>query len=156
MLTLELLAWELVCVAVWMASLSAWSPHELVVAVAASVPAAVAGAGARRAVRGAWRLPSQTLRWAALVPLAVVADAGRVLSLPFRRGETGEWRTLRLGPAAVGDGPAATGHRAMATTALSLSPGSYVVAVDEEAGTALVHAVSRPSRLEQLLSGGSR
>lgn len=150
-LALELLFWEVIGVGVWMASLSAFSAHELVVACGCAVPAAVAATGARRALRGAWRLPVDAFRWVAMWPGAIVADAGRVLTLPLRDRGGGRLRTVDFAAPGTGSGPA--GRRAAAIVALSATPATVVVATDEEAGTALVHAVGPVSRLERALAG---
>lgn len=145
---LELGCWWVVTVAVWMATLSAWSVHDFVVAAGVAVPCAAAGVAARRAVDGAWRPPRELGRWLLSLPLAIVTDSVKILGLPWRRGsDTGNLRTVRLAP--PGDGAAVAGHRALAVAVLSTSPSTYVVDVDDDAGTALLHAVGPPGRVER-------
>ena len=144
----ELVAWWVVAVGVWMASLSAYSAHDLVVACACAVPCAAAALGARRAVQGAWRPPAEVLRWLAALPLSMVTDAVRVLGWPLRRrSHGGKLRTIDVD--APGDDASAAGRRAAASFLLSSTPGSYVVASDEDRGTLTVHVLGRPSRLER-------
>src|SRR5947209_16910486 len=116
-IVVELLAWWVVAVGVWMASLSAWSGQELVVAAGCAVPCAVAAAGGRRAIGGAWRMPGQSLRWFLVLPVAIIVDAVRVLSWPARSRSGGIFRTVDVG--ARGGTPTATGRRAAASLALS-------------------------------------
>jgi multisubunit Na+/H+ antiporter MnhE subunit len=147
----ELLAWWTVAVGVWMASLSAYSGQDLVVAMACAVPCGAAAVAARRVVRGAWRLPVDALGWLVALPAAMIADAGRVLTWPLRpRAGEGEFRTIDV--AAAGDTASSAGRRAAAAFLLSSTPGTYVVSADEERGTLLVHALSAPSSLERRLS----
>jgi multisubunit Na+/H+ antiporter MnhE subunit len=144
----EVGCWWIVCVGVWMAMLSAWSPHDLVVAVGAALPCALAAAGARRAVEGVWRPPIAAWRWLLVLPLTIVTDSVKILSLPWRRSaDAGVLRTVRLGP--TGDDARSLGHRALAVAVLSTSPSTFVVGVDDDAGTALLHAVGSPGRVER-------
>lgn len=147
---LELVAWYVVAVGIWMASLSAWSGQELVVAAGCAVPCAVAAVGARRAVDGAWRAPTGAMRWVLLLPAAIVVDAVRVLSWPARSRSEGTFRTIDIG--ASGGTSSATGRRAAASFALSSTPGSYVVAADETAGTLTVHGLGGSSLIERAVS----
>ncbi len=150
MIIVELLGWWIVAVGVWMASLSAWSGQELLVAAGCAVPCALAGVGARRAVDGAWRTPAAALRWLLVLPAAIVVDAVRVLSWPVRAHSGGSFTTVDIG--ARGGTSAATGRRAAASFALSSTPGSYVVAADEKAGTLTLHGLGRSSMIERAVS----
>src|SRR3954470_6995228 len=147
---LELIAWYVVAVGIWMASLSAWSGQEFVVAAGCAVPCAVAAVGARRAIDGAWRAPAAVLRWVLILPAAIVVDAARVLSWPVRSRSEGTFRTIDIG--ARGGTSAATGRRAAASFALSGTPGSYVVAADEQAGTLTLHGLGGSSLIERAVS----
>jgi len=146
----ELLGWWVVAVGVWMASLSAWSGQELLVAAGCAVPCAVSAVGARRAVDGAWRAPAAASRWLLVLPAAVVVDAVRVLSWPLRSRDGGTFRTVDV--AAPGGTASATGRRAAASLALSSTPGSYVVAADEKAGTLVLHGLGGSSLIERAVS----
>lgn len=146
---IELLAWWCVAVGIWIASLSAYSGHDLEVAAGCAVPCAAAAVVARRVIAGAWRPPADLLRWAALLPVANAVDAVRVLGWPLRRGAGGgEFRTVDVH--APGEDAAAAGRRAAAAFVLSSTPGSYVVLADENRGTLLIHALGgAPSALER-------
>jgi len=149
-LAVECVAWWALTLGVWLASLSAWSWHEFVVAAGCAAPCAAAVVVARRAGRGAWPLPRQLWRWVVLLPVAMVVDAARVLVLPLRRHPPSEFRTIRL-PAARTTRKAA-GSEAFAALLLSSTPGSYVVSTDPDKRTALLHVVGPPSRLERAVS----
>ena len=85
-----------------------------------------------------------------MLPAAIVVDAVRVLSWPVRSRSGGSFRTIDIG--ARGGTPAATGRRAAASLALSSTPGSYVVAADEKAGTLTVHGLGGSSMIERAVS----
>jgi len=149
-IVVELIGWYVVAVGIWMASLSAYSGQELVVAAGCAVPCALAAVGARRAVGGAWQLPAEALRWFLILPAAIVVDAVRVLSWPLRTGGGGSFRTVDIG--ARGDTPAASGRRVAAALAVSSTPGAYVVAADEKAGTVTIHGFGGSSMIERAVS----
>ena len=153
MIIVELLGWYVVAVGIWMASLSAWSGQELIVAAGCAVPCAVAAVGARRAIGGAWRLPAASLRWSLMLPAAIVTDAARVLAWPVRPGSQssgGGFRQIDIG--ARGETSSASGRRAAASLAMSSTPGAYVVAADEKAGTVMVHGLGGSSMIERAVS----
>ena len=147
----ELAAWWVVAVGVWMASLSAFSGQDLIVAMACAVPCAAAAIAARRAIDGAWRPPREAVGWMALWPWEIVIGTAKVLTLPLRRSAIGELRRIDL---AVGreTKSRAAGGRAFATLMLSATPATFVVTTDDENGTALAHAIGPPSPLERRLS----
>jgi multisubunit Na+/H+ antiporter MnhE subunit len=148
-LAVELLVWCCVTTGIWMASLSAYSGQDLVVALACGFLCAGVAVLARRAVRLTARPPVAMLRWLAALPWSIALDTGRVLVLPWRpraRASAGEFRRIHIGP--PGDTPGAVGRRAMAAVLLSATPGAYVVDLDPGAGTALVHAVGPTSPIE--------
>lgn len=148
----EFVLWWAVATGVWMASLSAWSWHDLVVAVGCGIPAALCAVGGRRAVRGAWRMPKAAWRWLLHLPVTIVVDALRVFSLPFRRRPDAKthFATIELG--VTGESARAAGHFAAATMFLSVTPGSYFVSTDPDKGTALLHMAGPPSSLQRAVS----
>ena len=144
----ELVAWWAVAVGIWMASLSAYSGHDLLVACACAFPCATAAVVGRRVVRGAWRPPGELLRWLPALLVSMVTDAARVLAWPLRRSAGGG--TLRtVDVAGVGDDAAGAGRRAFVTFLLCSTPGTYVLAADEERGTLTVHTLGEASLLER-------
>jgi multisubunit Na+/H+ antiporter MnhE subunit len=149
-LAVELLVWCCLTTGIWMASLSAFSGQDLVVALGCGCLCAVAAVLARRAARLDARPPVAMLRWLAALPWSIASDTARVLVLPWRpraRASAGEFRRMRIGP--PGEAPRAVGRRAMAAVFLSATPGAYVVDVDPDSGTALVHAVGATAPIEE-------
>jgi multisubunit Na+/H+ antiporter MnhE subunit len=145
----ELLVWCGVTTGFWFVSLSAYSGQDLVVALGCGVACAVVAVLARRAARLDARPPAAMLRWLLALPWSIVLDTGRVLALPWRRrarATAGEFRRVRIGPS--GSSPSAVGRRAMAAVLMSSTPGAYVVDIDPDEGTALVHAVGPASPIE--------
>lgn len=149
----ELLVWCGVATGIWFVSLSAYSGQDLVVALLCGAVCAVVAVLARRAARLAARPPAAMLRWMLLLPWSIVLDTGRVLALPWRpgaRASAGEFRRVRIGPS--GNGPGAMGRRATAAVLMSSTPGAYVVDIDPEEGTALVHSVGPASPIEDAVA----
>jgi multisubunit Na+/H+ antiporter MnhE subunit len=145
----ELLVWCCVTTGIWFVSLSAYSGQDLVVALGCGVACAVVAVLARRAARLDARPPAAVLGWLLALPWSIALDTGRVLVLPWRpraRAVAGEFRRVRIGP--PGNSPRALGRRAMAAVLMSATPGAYVVDIDADAGTALVHAVGPASPIE--------
>jgi multisubunit Na+/H+ antiporter MnhE subunit len=131
--------WWCVAVGVWIASLSAWSTQDFVVAAGCALPCAAAAVAARRAVRGAWRPRLRALRWVAVLPWSMATGAVAVLTLPFRSGRGVGFREVVLDD-----------DHALAIAVLSSTPGTYVTSFDPESGTALVHAAgTRASAVER-------
>jgi multisubunit Na+/H+ antiporter MnhE subunit len=110
-------------------------------AAAAEVARTVSAPGVRiepRWVARAWSVPWQVVGEFGLLTWALVA----------RRGRPGRFRTVPF--PGRGGGPATRGRRAFIAFAVTLSPNSYVVDVDEEQGTAFVHELV-PRAGEELL-----
>jgi len=148
----ELLAWWLISISVWMLSLSAYSGAEMVAAVLAALPCALAAVGARLVVQGNWRPGLESLTALAALPTSIARDSVLVLLMPWTRRHVGASGLREIDLHAAGDSSAANGLRALGLTLLSASPGSYVVDADPTRGTAMVHALTGSSRLEQILT----
>jgi len=105
--------------------------------------AAAAGCLHWAVTRARTRRIDPSLAWAGRllgIPWAVVREFG-VLVLALVRRPRGRFRAVPY--PARGATPAAAGRRALLTFAGSLSPNTYVVDVDAELGTALVHDLDR-------------
>src|SRR4051794_8959555 len=94
----EVVFWEAACTGLWLLTLSSISLSEALVAAACGLPCAVLAVVARRAVGGSWPVQPRWTRWLLPLPVAVVADGGRVLGralavLGGRRVPSGEFRT---------------------------------------------------------------
>ena len=139
----EVVVWWALLLGVWLLTLSALSLAELVTGVVAALPCAVLAAVGRRAVGGAWRVRSRWLRWLLPLPLTVLADSCQVLLVPMRRqprrGDSGRLREIRLRP--EGSETVAGTQKAIATTVVSVAPGTFVVDVRPDADVLVVHSL---------------
>ncbi|MBF6060040.1 Na+/H+ antiporter subunit E [Nocardia terpenica] len=133
--------WWMICVAIWLATLTSFSGQELVAAGVCAIPCAVAARAARRAVRGSWRPPPDSLRAAALLIPAIVADAVGALRLAARGRPTGRFAALPL-PREPTESRRA-GRAAVTTVLTSATPGAVVVGADRE--LLVVHAFPLPA-----------
>src|SRR3954454_10103807 len=93
---LEVAAWEVVLLLVYLAFLSAFSPPELVAGGLCALPAAVLAGAARRAVRASWCPAPGWATWFAWLPLAVPADTALLFRQLFRRNLMGRFRVVVL------------------------------------------------------------
>jgi multisubunit Na+/H+ antiporter MnhE subunit len=152
----EVLVWWALLVGVWDLTLSGTTIPEISAAAAAGLASAVAGTAARRVVHvqgmpvAGWL---QRLRWLPVVAIAVVADTVRVLALAGRhlrnRDVCGSFRTvwLRREPGGVDM------HRALATLAVTSTPGSLVCDADPEQHSLLEHRlVDGAPNLEEVVA----
>ncbi|WP_433781291.1 Na+/H+ antiporter subunit E [Actinomycetospora sp. CA-101289] len=145
----EVVAWSVVLVGVWTATLTVATGGDVLVGVLCAVPVGIVARLARRALGPPVRPPAEALRWLALLPAAVVGDLFRLPPAVLRAagrapGGTGEFRDV---PVVRPDSARAT----WAAWILSASPGSYAVDVDDR--RLRVHALSdRPSHLERAVS----
>jgi hypothetical protein len=121
---------------VWVASLSAWSDADAVVAAAAASVCAALGVGLRAALRWPDLRPTRHLAAAAWrIPAALLTDTAHLLAQSLRGGPRG---TVRDVPA-----PHRTpGEEAGAILLASTTPGSYLL--DAERGLRL-HVIGAPS-----------
>jgi multisubunit Na+/H+ antiporter MnhE subunit len=140
----ELLFWWAAAMGVWLLTLSSMTLPEVSIAAAAGLPCAVVAIAARRAVGGSWPPRPAWLRWAAPLPVAVVADGVRVLGraagvLVGRRIGDGEIRPVQL-PV---ERPAPRRHsrEAMAVALVSATPGTVVFDLDDDSGRMHLHAL---------------
>jgi multisubunit Na+/H+ antiporter MnhE subunit len=140
----EVLWWWGACVGIWLLTLSSVTPAELTVAIACGLPCALAARAARRAAGDAWLPRARWLAWLVLLPAAVLADTARLTGLLAQaargRADPGRLRDIRL-PAAE-PGPVALAHRALASLAISASPGTLVVDSDPRGSKLTIHAMA--------------
>jgi multisubunit Na+/H+ antiporter MnhE subunit len=150
----EVAVWWFVSVLFWLGTLAAASRAELVVAVIAGLPCALAATAARAAGGWRWRVDGRWLAWLwPLVPAAAV-DTVRVFLRAARAPRAPRGRTegeLRRVPLPRGeDGCRADGRRAIAAAFVSATPGTVVLDSPPGEPVLLVHALDdRPSRLER-------
>jgi multisubunit Na+/H+ antiporter MnhE subunit len=141
-------AWWAAMFAAWFALVDTVATPEIVLgAVSSAVAASVAVAVHRRGYirfqpRARWLKQTPTLAW------SVVADCG-VLGLALWRRvvrrETVEGRTVRIAFDHGGDNGRDGARRALVNLSVSLTPNSFVIDIDPEANSLLVHQlVARP------------
>ncbi|MFE1862364.1 Na+/H+ antiporter subunit E [Streptomyces anandii] len=140
----EVVWWWVAAVGVWLLTLSSVTWQELAVAAACGLPAAVAAPAGRRAVGGCWRPRPGWIRWAATLPPSVLADTARVFwtALRHARDERPPGRVREVPLPHEAPEPVAAARRALATIALSSTPGTYVVDDDPERHRLVVHSLS--------------
>lgn len=146
-LLLEVPGWTGACVGVWLLTLSSVNWPELVVAAACAVPCAFVARAGRRAVGGSWQPRLSWLAWLGPLAAAIPADLARLLLLACRpaaaQGGNGEppgqfqQITMPRGEPV----PVASARHALATLAISATPGSLVIDSDPAAGTMDEHAL---------------
>jgi hypothetical protein len=130
---------------------------EIATGVVAGALGAAAAVASGTAERGRYRPAWRWLAWLIPLPQQVCGDTGRLAALLVRRivGRPvgpGSMRELRLSQPE--DGARASALRALGGWAMSYAPGSYVVDIDADTGTVLLHDLggSGPSRVEERLS----
>lgn len=140
----ELVWWWAAAVGVWLLTLSSVNGQDLVVAAACGLPAAVAARSGRRAVGGCWRPRPGWIRWAVTLPPSILADTARVFRTALRhaRDERPPGRVREVALPHDGPQPVAAARRALATLALSSTPGAYVVDDDPGGHRLVVHSLS--------------
>jgi multisubunit Na+/H+ antiporter MnhE subunit len=147
------LAWWAALLIIWLLLVDTLDPEELLVgAVAASVAASVALAVHRRGYirfwpRAAWFRQTPALVWDVIADCGLLAGAlwrkvvlrqpvrGIMIRVPFHHG---------------GDNGRDGARRALVNIAVSLTPNSYVVDIDPEADSLLVHRLV-PGPLDRVL-----
>jgi hypothetical protein len=139
----EALWWAGCGLGIWLLTLSAVTPPDLIVATPSAVVCGMIAVVARRAYRAHWRYPSRAAVWAAHLPVVIVTDTARVLALPWlrllgRRSDEGKFVRVAVAPGA--DRRSVT-RRAAAIVLVSMTPGSYAVHDDPDTGELVVHGV---------------
>lgn len=142
--------WFALLTGTYLVLISTVTGPELAVGAATAALSAMLAVMARSAERLRDRPSVRWLGWLPAVSGAVLADTGRLAVLLVRhltgrgpgRDETGEFADIQL---ATVDEPYRPGQRALAMLAISLAPGSYVVAADPDRGVLRVHRISRPT-----------
>ena len=135
-------AWTVVLFALWLLLAGQWSPSTAVVGAACALGAAALAETIRSRAAVGVRIPAALLARAVTIPLLVVADFGLLVwvlvrSAAERRPVRGVFVTRPF--AATGDAPEERGARAFTTLAATYSPNAYVVDVDCDEGTILLH-----------------
>ena len=147
------LAWWLGCLGLWAVLVGSWDGID---AVAGAVAAAVAGTvaeSARTTARVRPRGPGAAIRCIPGILPAILADFGLLaralaVSLLHREPVRGRYvvRDFARGPHAP---PAAAAQRAWTVLLAGYSPNAYVVDIDPDANTVLVHDLVPRRRSEE-------
>jgi multisubunit Na+/H+ antiporter MnhE subunit len=134
--------WWLGCFGVWTLAVGSWDIGTVIAGVVTAAVAATVAESARLAARVHPRPPLERLRRAVSVPAIVLADFGiltyaLLASIVRRRAVRGRYlaRGFDAGPATA----RGSAHRAWTVLLAGYSPNAYVVDIDADAGTVLVH-----------------
>ncbi|HET6794486.1 MAG TPA: hypothetical protein VFH45_08600 [Acidimicrobiales bacterium] len=149
----EVVVWAALLVGVWTVTLSSVATSEMLAAAGSALLCGVAVTAARRAMGAAWRPSAGWLRWFARLPLVVPADTFRVTAVAANRvgrrltGHPDPGRGDRTGLRQVqldrrGTEATRAARRALATLAVSLTPATYAVDVDEDTDRLVVHSLT--------------
>ena len=134
--------WFLACWVLWLVMAGTVANSELVAGAAVAVVAATAAVCIRGPAMRASDIVAEAGPLAAALA-SVPRDLGRMVRVLARelarRPSTGSFEIV---PFDAGDGQRAEARRAMATITRSLAPNEYVVGIDAEAGTMLVHRLT--------------
>jgi hypothetical protein len=140
------LVWWVVLFWLWLAFAGEWNRIEWVAAAIAATAAATIAEIVRGQHQLRFRFRAAWLRELARVPLQILIDFFLVIAaLPSRREGV-----FRARPAeGRGDSALAAGRRAWLTLAATYSPNAYVLDLDAEDGTVLVHDLVPNRRSEE-------
>jgi multisubunit Na+/H+ antiporter MnhE subunit len=144
--------WWVGLVLLWFLYQGEYNRIEQVAAASAAAVSATVAVVVRRQERTDIRLESRWLAKTLAVPWQVVREFGLIsvfLLRALRTTRTGE--TRRLAFPTGGARPPERGRRTIAALAMTFSPNSYVIDMDEEAGEVVVHTLSPVPRGEELL-----
>jgi multisubunit Na+/H+ antiporter MnhE subunit len=139
------IAWYVPLVGLWLAFVDTLERHELLLGLAAAALGATAQelVNAQDLVR--FRLEPRWLRGLGRLPWRALVESWQLTVLLWRhlaRGEAvaGAFRTVPF-PAPPEDDARANARKALVTAAVSLTPNTYVVGIEGEDGTMLVHQI---------------
>lgn len=140
----EVLVWAALLVGVWVTTLSSVATSEMAAAAGSALLCGVAAVLARRAMDGGWRPSPRWFGWMARLPVAVVVDTVRVLTLAVRHAghrSRSVGRIERVALPADGSRARTSAREALGTLAVSMTPASFVFDVDEREGVLVVHSL---------------
>lgn len=141
--------WWVVLVLLWFLYQGEYNRIEQVAAVCAAALAATLAVVVRAQEHTDVRLERRWLLKTVAVPWQIVREFGLLTAFLFRRRPSAGMRRLPFPTG--GARPAERGRRALAALAMTYSPNSYVVDMDEEAGEVVVHTLSPVPPGEELL-----
>jgi multisubunit Na+/H+ antiporter MnhE subunit len=141
--------WWLVLALLWLLYQGEYNRIEQVAAACAAAIAATVAVFVRRQERTDVRLELRWLLKTAAVPWQVVREFWLVTVFLLRGGRSAGMRRLPFPTG--GERPAERGRRALAALAMTYSPNSYVVDMDEQAHEVVVHTLARVPPGRELL-----
>jgi hypothetical protein len=137
------LSWWVGLFWLWMLLVGSWDWVDGLIGVCVSGIAAAIAERARLAARLRFRVPAERLRAGAMAPLVVFADFGILTyalgrTLATRRAVRGRYlaRPFDAGPKTT---PGGAARRAWTVLLAGYSPNAYVVDIDADADTVLIH-----------------
>lgn len=140
---MEALVWAGLCLGVWLLTVAAVTPGELIMATPSAVVCGVLAVAARCAYGAHWSYPSRLGVWLLRLPGILVLDTVRVLALPWLRlagRRTDEGKFVRVAVAPGADSTSVS-RRAAAIAVVSVTPGTFVVHDDPDTGELVVHGI---------------
>lgn len=148
----EGVAWALVCLGVWLATLSTITWEELVVGGSAAVLCGAAAVGGRILVSGRWTMRWRWLGWFWRLALTAPIEMAQALWAVVRR-QSGRSTTLGLPKREAAY--VAASRRGIGTLLICASPGSYVFDADPRERRLSVHRLGRgaPAAVRMDLNG---
>ncbi len=141
-------AWWAVLIVFWLLCVTSLAPPEIQVGLVAATLATAIALGVRATTTGLGRPRARWLLLLRPVPWGILHDTALVLGVLQRRVMQGErprgaWHLVRV---PVGDDQSGEAWRAFVITATSVAPNTYVIGIDREQGTALVHQLAPTAR----------
>ena len=146
----EIALWWALMVGVWDLTLAGTTLPDIVAAIGAGFVSAIGAHAARRLVGGRWAPRPRWLRWLPVIAVSAIADVVRAFELAarhvVRRDVDAAFGEVSLRPQADRD---ADIHRALATLAITSTPGSVIYDADPDGHRLFKHElVSGPPDLE--------
>jgi len=147
---LELALWWALMIGVWDLTLAGAALPDILAAVAAGFVAAVGAVATRRLIGGQWRPRARWLAWLPVIATKAVSDAARAFGLAARHFARRDVDT------SCGEVPLRRGterdvdiHHALASLAITSTPGSVVYDADADGNRLFKHElVTGPPDLE--------
>jgi multisubunit Na+/H+ antiporter MnhE subunit len=150
----ELALWWALMVGVWDLTLSGTTLPDILAAVAAGLLSAAAAVASRRLIGGRWTPPPAWARWLPVIAVKAVTDTARAFSLASRHLVRRDVDTS-CGEVALRRGPEreVAIHEALASLAITSTPGSVVYDQDSDGNRLFKHElVSGPPDLERVVA----
>lgn len=150
--------WWAILFGVWLVLVDSLAHPEVAGGAIAAIPAAIIALGISNARSGRFRVRPRWLGALRAAPLSILRDTGILAIALWRRLIHGErpssgFRVVHTPMS--GDDAEAAGRRALAIAGTSIAPNTFVIGIDRERGTVLVHQLvpQSPERLRRAVVG---